>query len=243
MDFCMMKFLILGILLANFSVFSQCNLKIEYEVQLNVIKPSNNLNDSESEMHRYYLNLVEKSNKLFKGKYYVLKISNEESIFNAPDFMDYEKNKTLEIADQLLGFPKNVYTDIEEDVCIEEIDLLSKKVYYDSENEFDWQIHPETKKLLGYNVRKATTNIEMKFTESKFKNIEVWFTSDIPCSFGPANYYGLPGLILEVKSKSYTLSSVQINKNDSDIGIDPISEELVDKQYLLNMNKKIKNNY
>jgi len=243
MDSCMMKFLILSILLANFSVFSQCNLKIEYEVQLNVIKPSNNLNNSESEMHKYYLNLVEKSNKLLKGKYYVLKISNEESVFNAPDFMDYEKNKTLEIADQLLGFPKNVYTDIEEDVCIEEIDLLSKKVYYDSENEFDWKIHPETKKLLGYNVRKATTNVEMKFTESKFKNIEVWFTSDIPCSFGPANYYGLPGLILEVKSKSYTLSSVQINKNDSDIGIEPISEELVDKQYLLNMSKKIKNNY
>lgn len=237
----MKRFLIIIILLLYQSAISQCNLKIKYEAQLNAIEQSKNQSSSESEMHKYYLNLVEKANKLYKNKHFVLNISNEESVFNAPKFMDYEKNNTLQIADQLLGFPKNVYTNIEDDICIEEIDLISKKVYYDSENELDWKIHSETKQIMGFNVRKATSSVEIKFSESKFKDVEVWFTSEIPCSFGPANYYGLPGLILEVKSKSYTLSAVQIDKNEPDIIIKSLSDKLVDKEYLLDMNNKVKN--
>jgi GLPGLI family protein len=55
----------------------------------------------------------------------------------------------------------------------------------------DWKITGNSRIVLGYNCQEAilkdTTNVT-----------KAWFTGSIPVSAGPAGFYGLPGLILQV---------------------------------------------
>ncbi|MDD3772448.1 MAG: GLPGLI family protein [Weeksellaceae bacterium] len=60
--------------------------------------------------------------------------------------------------------------------------------------EFEWQIANETKEILGYKTQKATT-------EFRGRKYEIWFAPEINLHDGPWKFYGLPGLILEVKSE------------------------------------------
>ncbi len=94
-------------------------------------------------------------------------------------------------------------------------DLKNKTIYYkdhirfkffnitDTVGNFNWKIEPETKVILNYNCQRATTNF-------RGRNYEVYFTSEIPIADGPLKFYGLPGLILEVKSND-NLASIKID--------------------------------
>ena len=82
----------------------------------------------------------------------------------------------------------------------------------DNYNEFVWNVSSETKSISGYNCIKATTS---------FRGREwiVWFSPDIPLSFGPWKLHGLPGLILEASDSTdkYTLKVVKIDYKKDDI--------------------------
>ncbi len=54
-----------------------------------------------------------------------------------------------------------------------------------------WNVFPEHKIIIGYDCQRATCSF-------RGRNYEVWFTSEIPLSYGPWKLQGLPGLILEV---------------------------------------------
>lgn len=60
-----------------------------------------------------------------------------------------------------------------------------------------WQLTQETKTIAGYLCYKATT-IETR--NNKEINIIAWYCPQIPVSFGPKEYNGLPGLVLEVQN-------------------------------------------
>jgi len=64
-----------------------------------------------------------------------------------------------------------------------------------------WNIDKNTsKKILDYTCIKATTNF-------RGSNITVYFTEELPYSAGPYKFYGLPGLILEIRedNKNYNI--------------------------------------
>ncbi len=68
------------------------------------------------------------------------------------------------------------------------------------------------KKILGYNCIKATTN----FRGSSFT---AYFTRELPYSAGPFKFYGLPGLILDIRedNKNYNIwKANEIILNSSD---------------------------
>lgn len=54
-----------------------------------------------------------------------------------------------------------------------------------------WEILTSIKKINGFNCQKAICNF-------KGRNYEAWFTTEIPFSYGPWKFNGLPGLILDV---------------------------------------------
>lgn len=79
----------------------------------------------------------------------------------------------------------------------------------DTMNIFNWQLHNETKEVLSYRCQKATTNY-------RGRSYTAYFTTEIPIKDGPWKFYGLPGLILEVKSDddvfNLTVNKIQISK-------------------------------
>jgi GLPGLI family protein len=90
-------------------------------------------------------------------------------------------------------------------------------------DEFDWQNMrrrgrgrgrnrdggKEEKKKDTANVKKVTEDIEMP----KEVLVTAWYTPQIPVSNGPGEYWGLPGLILEINSGKTTILCTQIVLN------------------------------
>ncbi len=59
-----------------------------------------------------------------------------------------------------------------------------------------WKIQTETRNIKGYLCTKATTILP------ESGKTEVWFSSSIPARVGPPTFWGLPGLILEIKCEN-----------------------------------------
>ena len=68
---------------------------------------------------------------------------------------------------------------------------LDVYTYNETISDFNWVISNETKEILSYSCRKATTVF-------RGREYEAWFTTDIPLNNGPWKFGGLPGLILRV---------------------------------------------
>lgn len=67
-----------------------------------------------------------------------------------------------------------------------------------------WKITGETDSIGGYKTQKATAIIDGK-------KVMAWYSDEIPVSDGPANYYGLPGLILKTEDEGKTYEALKIS--------------------------------
>ncbi len=96
-----------------------------------------------------------------------------------------------------------------------------------SKEEIKWNITSESKQINGYLCFKATANI-LKIANLKkgaTYNVTAWFCPEIPLNFGPLNFNGLPGLILEIEYNAvyktklvateiiFNDTSLKLNKN------------------------------
>ena len=92
-------------------------------------------------------------------------------------------------------------------------------------NKKDWTISPEIKKIGNFVVYKATTKKVVENSKGTFTHkIIAWFAPELPFSFGPIGYGGLPGLILELEVLSnfpakYTVESTNFSKESIEINI------------------------
>jgi len=89
---------------------------------------------------------------------------------------------------------------------------------------FEWQLTDETKQIGHYTCQKAIYkrvgesrqfspgSKEMEVRMDTIQ-IEAWFTPEIPVSHGPENYWGLPGLIMELSSGNRTMICSKIVLN------------------------------
>lgn len=73
----------------------------------------------------------------------------------------------------------------------------------------EWQIGAEEQEINGYKCRKATTSF-------RGRDYIAWFTSDIPLSYGPWRFAGLPGLILKVSDSQnhYSWECIGLQSNN-----------------------------
>lgn len=95
---------------------------------------------------------------------------------------------------------------------------------------YDWELQEETKEILGYRCKKATTTLERIGLQLE---IVAWYAPEIEVSDGPRDYRGLPGLILEIESNSSTVLKVIEIKvmPDSELEIQPPVEEFFPLTY------------
>jgi GLPGLI family protein len=84
------------------------------------------------------------------------------------------------------------YAGLEDGTIIETREFMGRSfLIRGARPSYEWKLMAEQGEFLGYTVQKATTTRDSSA-------IEAWFASEIPVSAGPAQYGGLPGLILVV---------------------------------------------
>lgn len=116
---------------------------------------------------------------------------------------------------------KSYFIDREKNIRIYQADLNGGLVnIVEAPKKFNWTITENEKCVGGRTLFEATTQEEQSDKNGNpiIKKITAWFTPDIPVSFGPAGYDGLPGLILEVKfnddqSRGFVATTIEVNRN------------------------------
>ena len=126
----------------------------------------------------------------------------------------------------------------------------------------DWTLGTETKQIGAYTCYKAKAfipNIELNwynFSWSDLRNeentdsdkkenmvvVEAWYTSQIPLAHGPGEFWGLPGLILEVNVNNTTLlcTEVTISKGEAvQIEAPDRGTEITKEKYSKTIRKKM----
>ena len=100
-------------------------------------------------------------------------------------------------------------------VCMKAI--ATKKV-----DEFDWRSMRRKKPSKSSNTKKdstKTTNISDDIEIPKEIEVTAWYTPQIPVSQGPGDFWGLPGLILEVNTDKTTILCSKIIMNPEEKGV------------------------
>ncbi len=129
------------------------------------------------------------------------------------------------------------YKNTSENLYIQETTVFSKPfLVKDALEPYEWQMTDETKTIGNYTAYKAvykdiresrsisfTSDSDDKDKESSESKVNMdtisvtaWYTPEIPVSQGPADYWGLPGLILELGdgSTTYLCTKVVLNPEE-----------------------------
>lgn len=169
-------------------------------------------------------------------KTYILDFNKEASLFEEKDKLDAISGATDSWGD---NFSRGLqYKNVKENKLVQSQEFYGKKFLVVDELEpLNWQLGKETKQIGNYTCFKAvasapTKNLEWyNFSWSELRKpepkegeepeiemttIEAWYTPQIPVSHGPAEYWGLPGLILEVSYGNTVMlcSEIQLNPKD-----------------------------
>ena len=107
-----------------------------------------------------------------------------------------------------------------------------------------WKVTSEFKFISNFKCYKATSEDIVSNHKGVFKSkVIAWFCPELPNFFGPAGYFGLPGLILELDNSKMNLRATKIHfskskKND----IKPLKKgiKLTEKEFDKLMEEKAK---
>ncbi|MDX8554536.1 GLPGLI family protein [Tenacibaculum sp. 1B UA] len=178
-------------------------------------------------------------------KTYVLNFNRSKSIYKEEEKLEAPgTNKGFRFGGFTGG--GTIYKDFKERKLLESTEFFGKKFLISENREQPtWELGEETKQIGDYTCFKATMvkkatdfdwgNLRRRGRATKVKrdtstvkkvtkNLEVpkevlvtaWYTPEIPVSSGPGNYWGLPGLILEINEGRTTILCSEIIMNSSE---------------------------
>ncbi len=202
---CKITFIIL--FLSNVSVKSQNKVSIEYNVLYDISTFSEEFRSKYPEIFEMYKQQKKREAELT----FILNIDGEKSLFYHPPVNQNDQDLYL-MYDKAEG--KHVFfTDFKNDKIVEQFEYWNKKIEIETRlNEFPWKITNEKKKIQNYICYMATKQFTVFHSGKPYiVDVEAWYTEDIPLHFGPKDFSGLPGLILELRENNATY---YVNKID-----------------------------
>jgi len=175
-------------------------------------------------------------NRLEKG--YVLSFNKEESVFTEEDQLDAISGATDSWGKNFA--PGKQYKNVKTNTQLQEQEFYGKKfLVKDVLQPIEWNLGSETKQIGNYSCFKATASVPTNeltwysFSWDKLRNttasdstgtidvkmtqVEAWYTLQIPVRHGPLEYWGLPGLILEVSADNTTMLCSKLVLNPDEI--------------------------
>ncbi|MCX6184146.1 MAG: GLPGLI family protein [Flavobacterium sp.] len=208
--------------------------------------------------------MIEDRMKLMFEKTFHLNFSRTTSIYKEEEKLEAAgQNPGFRMMSNMMGTGGTFYKNTKEKTYTVDREFMGKEfLIQDSLPKLAWKLENETKQIGGYTCFKATAvreasktdfrNFRMKKKEADKKEevgktnlmdeldlpkeitITAWYTLDIPVSQGPENYWGLPGLILEVNDGKTTIlcSKVVLNLKDKvEIKAPTNGEVITQKKY------------
>jgi GLPGLI family protein len=177
-------------------------------------------------------------------KTYTLDFNKEESVFNEDEKIDAISGATDSWGDNFSRGEQ--YKNVKEKALVQSQEFYGKKfLVKDKLAAIEWKMGAESKLIGQYMCFKATasvptdelewynfswgdlretnteaktdsTAVETEELEIKTTEVEAWYTLQIPVSHGPGEYWGLPGLILEVSTGNTVMlcSKIVINPEE-----------------------------
>lgn len=180
---------------------------------------------------------VKMAMKKSSEKTFTLLFNKEEAVYEENEELEQPSAPTsgFSISVSMSGGGKK-YINTKEKVRLEEDEIFEKEfLIVEPLVKPDWKLVNESKKIGEYTCLKAelivpVTDLQkqdyqdflkreerkpalFKMDEPTDKVIVAWYAPEIPLSFGPNNYYGLPGLILEINEENTVIlcSKVVLN--------------------------------
>ena len=169
---------------------------------------------------------VKSAMKKSSEKTYTLLFNKHEAVYEENEELEKPSAPTggFSISISMTGGGKK-YMNTKEKISLEEDEVFEKEFLIEEPLiQPDWKLVNESKKIGEYSCFKAelivpVTDVQkqnyqdflkreekkpslFKMDEPKDKVITAWYTPEIPVSFGPNNYWGLPGLILEINEEN-----------------------------------------
>jgi len=203
-------------------------------------------------------------------KTYILTFNKAESFFKEEDKLDAMSGATDSWGKNFV--PGDQYKNVKTNAQIQNQEFYGKNfLVKDKLQPIEWKLGKETKLIGDYTCFKATASIPTNeltwydFSWSKLRNnnqtetdstkvgtnnkeiemteVEAWYTPQIPVSHGPLEFWGLPGLILEVSAGDTTLlcSKIVINpKEKIEIEAPDKGKVVTKKEYQETITEKMK---
>ena len=238
----LLTFLTIGLIIPNTSkpVVQEFQGKAYYYSKSKMELGSWGARMSEAQKKEVYSRLKNRLEKV-----YVLDFNKTESIFNEEDQMDAMSGATDTWGANFTRGEQ--YKDVKSAKLVQAQEFYGKKfLVKDDLTAIDWQMGSESKQIGKYMCFKATASVptsdltwydfswgdlrrapstsetaetsgEISEPEVPMTEIEAWYTLQIPVSTGPGEYWGLPGLILEVSAGNMTMlcSKVVMNPQET----------------------------
>ncbi len=173
-------------------------------------------------------------------KTFVLDFNKEASLFNEEDKLDAMSGATDSWGKNFARGEQ--YKNVKDNQLVQSQEFYGKRfLVTDSLQAIDWKMGVDAKQIGKYTCFKATASIptseltwydfswsnlrqaqkqendstaaSLTKPEIKMTEVEAWYTLQIPVSHGPGEYWGLPGLILEVSAGNTTMLCSKIVMN------------------------------
>ncbi len=210
-----LKISILAFIMASISISAQgIKGQAYYQTKRNI-----DLNLEGSEMSEEQKNMINKRLKKQFERTYILTFEKEASTYILEETLDNPTSGSGGMQMVMIGGPGSsgtLYKNTKTQNYSDEQDLFGKPfLIKDKLEPLDWKLEDESKIIGKYISFKAMAIREVENPDLRFGNqenetstdsipptikrtITAWYTTDIPVNHGPGEYWGLPGLILEL---------------------------------------------
>lgn len=156
----------------------------------------------------------DKPPKVIAGIEYELIANKNESRFEFIEGLMMDAHKGNERFITLGGGSGVYYKNIEQEELIRKYENGGKDYLISIDyQKYDWELIRETKEILGFTCYKALGSYTQyhNFAQKDITyEITVWYTPEIPLPFGPGEFIGVPGLVLEAVSGSFYMIAEEI---------------------------------
>jgi GLPGLI family protein len=172
---------------------------------------------------------------------FTLTFNSSESTFEMQEKLDDESNQQNKFFISLARFETshNYYVNKKSNKQL--VDKQDGVLVQSNLTKFDWQLQGDSKMIGAYLCYKAIYSFGYIARNKKTytSSTTAWFCPILPFAYGPKNYYGLPGLILELQVDDVTFlaTNIKLINHNIDIKI-PNGKIVQNHEYLKTINNQ-----